>query len=700
MTIVSLSSLLPYRNPDNAGARYLDAVARAWRVRHTLYVPDGDASRRAASHESAPNHVLLGGMPRRSRTADAARRVIGMALPVLPRISYLWGVLRDRAVRQDIRSADIIDVQWEENAVLLPALRLLNPSGRIVCTLHDVLSQRFARSAAASSGGWRRARWRWAEVVSRRLERLILRFADVVVVFSDKDRDLLPTGRAAVYVVSPPPPGINVVRDIDPGLLLFVGALYRHENAEGLAWFLRDVFPEVRRAHPHARLAVAGAGAGEELKALAAASGANLLGFVDDLTPLYGAAAAVVVPLRRGAGTKFKVVDALVAGVPTVTTSVGAEGIGTADLYAGVVDDAPGFSRCVSSVLEASGHFEHIARRSRDWALRNFTFSAFEDAIKEIYRVDKGEPVGSDESTTPEVSVIIPVRNGAATLGEQLESLGCQEDAPSFEVIVSDNGSSDGTAALAERFRDRLPSLRIVDSSAVAGVSRARNAGVVSARAAKVVFCDADDRVSPKWLRALSNALDEFDVVGGTARPHGAQVDTELALAPTGLGSALGFLPYGIGASLGARRDVYIEIGGMDESFRRGHEEVDFAWRAQLRGFTLGWAADAVIEYRQRTEPWAALRQSRNYAASGVQLWSRYADAHTLMPVSFKGSMKALVGDFIASVKLIDSTHRVEQARSLGWSLGLLIGHARYRMLRKDTVPELMAPMQDAGTLA
>jgi glycosyltransferase involved in cell wall biosynthesis len=116
---------------------------------------------------------------------------------------------------------------------------------------------------------------------------------------------------------------------------------------------------------------------------------------------------------------------------------------------------------------------------------------------------------------TPSVSVIIPVRNGEHVLGPQLEALAAQQVPVAFEVVIADNGSTDGTAALAESFRDRIPLLRVVDASIRPGINVARNAGARAALGELLLFCDADDLVQPGWIAAMWQASRTSPALGG-----------------------------------------------------------------------------------------------------------------------------------------------------------------------------------------
>src|SRR4051812_42896987 len=111
------------------------------------------------------------------------------------------------------------------------------------------------------------------------------------------------------------------------------------------------------------------------------------------------------------------------------------------------------------------------------------------------------------------LSVIIPCYNAAETIGVQLDALTTQPCAEPFEIIVADNGSTDGTRGVVFRHQAHFPHLRIVDASARRGSACARNVGARMAAGDKLAFCDADDEVAPRWVAAISEALDRHDFV-------------------------------------------------------------------------------------------------------------------------------------------------------------------------------------------
>jgi glycosyltransferase involved in cell wall biosynthesis len=227
---------------------------------------------------------------------------------------------------------------------------------------------------------------------------------------------------------------------------------------------------------------------------------------------------------------------------------------------------------------------------------------------------------------------VIPTKNAEATLGAQLHALFEQGDAPPFEIIVADNGSTDGSAALAESLSSQAPAgvqVVVVDCSARAGVSAARNAGVAHSRADLILICDADDVVSPQWVREMAIALETYDLVGGALDEaplntdldaiNGRHLDERLPVS-------LRFLPFALGANLGGHKKVIEAIGGWDEGFVGGGDDIDFSWRAQLAGYTLGFASTAVIAYRLRKDLKGAYKQAYRNARAGPKLYRGYRD--------------------------------------------------------------------------
>jgi glycosyltransferase involved in cell wall biosynthesis len=231
----------------------------------------------------------------------------------------------------------------------------------------------------------------------------------------------------------------------------------------------------------------------------------------------------------------------------------------------------------------------------------------------------------------PLVSVIIPVRNGARTLGHQLEALRRQSYRGSWEIIVADNGSTDGTSHVAEAFVGRVPGLRVIDASGCPGVSGARNGGARAAGGQFLSYCDADDEVTEGWLAGLVTAAADHDLVGGRLDHSSLNDETVRAWrersAADELPRSLGFLPYAFGSNVGVWSDVLGALGGWNETYAGGGDDVELCWRAQLAGYSLGFASSAVIRYRHRPDLRGMMKQAYSYGLLDARLYWQFRSA-------------------------------------------------------------------------
>jgi glycosyltransferase involved in cell wall biosynthesis len=230
------------------------------------------------------------------------------------------------------------------------------------------------------------------------------------------------------------------------------------------------------------------------------------------------------------------------------------------------------------------------------------------------------------------VTVALPVRNGASTLAGQLDALAAQDFTGEWEVIVADNGSRDGSAGVALSYRDRLPNLRVIDASRRRGAGHARNVALELARGAVYANCDADDVVSPGWLDAMVRATGAWDLVGGSVdndelNPPRIRAQRARSGRTTALPVAERFLPYAVGCNCAVRTDVARALGGWREDYVDGSEDVEFSWRAQLAGYRLGYAPDALVYRRERRTLAALARQMYAYERATPRLHRDFADA-------------------------------------------------------------------------
>ena len=274
------------------------------------------------------------------------------------------------------------------------------------------------------------------------------------------------------------------------------------------------------------------------------------------------------------------------------------------------------------------------------------------------------------------ISVIVPVRDGGPWFADQLAALAAQECDEPWEVIVADNGSSDGSVALARRWAEGHPRFHVVDASSRRGPSAARNAGVKAASGELLAFCDADDVVAPGWVAAWVAALDGADVLAGHLdlwSLNGRPPVPDQAVATR----QLGFLPFALGANLAVRRSAFDAVGGFAEDLTTG-EDVDLSWRLQLAGYRFAQAPAAVVAKRERSRAGEVFRQARTYGRCGPMLFRRYRS---------RGARRDLVGALrswgwlvVALPTLLRPAHRAAWARAAAVRIGRLEGSLSERV--------------------
>jgi glycosyltransferase involved in cell wall biosynthesis len=274
------------------------------------------------------------------------------------------------------------------------------------------------------------------------------------------------------------------------------------------------------------------------------------------------------------------------------------------------------------------------------------------------------------------ISVVIPVRNGMPWLEEQLHALVAQECDEPWEVILADNGSTDGTQDFARAWSAEHENFRLVDATERRGAPSARNIAVDGANGDLLAFCDADDVVLPGWLAACAAALEKADVVAGNFDFWSLNGGPTKHPVPAAI-RQLGFLPAGLGANLAVRREAFEKICGFNEEPLPG-EDIDLCWRLQLQGFRFAAAPDAVVAKRERAEFKQVFRQAYSYGRCGPVLYHRYRRAGARR--NMRGAVKAWCWLVYELPQLRRTGHRLEWARAAGMRSGRLVGSVEERV--------------------
>jgi glycosyltransferase involved in cell wall biosynthesis len=284
------------------------------------------------------------------------------------------------------------------------------------------------------------------------------------------------------------------------------------------------------------------------------------------------------------------------------------------------------------------------------------------------------------------LSIVIPVHNGAATLGEQLDALLPQHCPIDWEVLVVDNGSTDATRELVERYRATHDRVRIVSAPDRHNLSYVRNVGVEEAGGDLIAFCDDDDIVGPRWVEAMAHALLEPPHVASRLVYHRLNSPEAMTGRRRFQSDTLEtFLGYPIAQGpCGVQRWLWDALGGNDESLSYSGEDFDFSIRAQRElGVSPVLAPDADYHYRTRTSPRALFRQSRRYGRSHVTLYHRHGRGR----IDRAGELRRAAHDwwYIASRAPFAAVGRNRSAWA--WRTGLRCGRAEQCLRERVLFP-------------
>ncbi len=222
----------------------------------------------------------------------------------------------------------------------LDSVREVAPQATAIYDTVDLHWLRESRRATLNGSG---AALASKSAALRELELAMVRATDVTLVVTEDERRLVEADvpSASVFVL---PMVHDVATDVSPATgragVLFVGGFEHDPNIDAAVRLVEEVMPLVWRELPDVPVTVVGADAPPEVERLASRL-VDVTGWVEDLEPLIDGARAMVAPLRYGAGLKGKVTQSLAAGLPVVTTTVGAEGLDVVDGEHMLIADDP-----------------------------------------------------------------------------------------------------------------------------------------------------------------------------------------------------------------------------------------------------------------------------------------------------------------------------------------------------------------------
>ena len=172
--------------------------------------------------------------------------------------------------------------------------------------------------------------------------------------------------------------------------LLYVGSLRWEANVDGLLWFFKAVWPTLKKSNADLALTIIGKDPDPRLiDATEPLSGIVFEGFVENLEPFFQRSRVAIAPLRFGAGMKVKVLSSMCRGIPTVTTSIGSEGMDFENMTHLAVEDNPeNMVKLIERLLVEKELWEHLECNSRQLIKEKYTWkSLFSDMHSELQKL-------------------------------------------------------------------------------------------------------------------------------------------------------------------------------------------------------------------------------------------------------------------------------------------------------------------------
>jgi glycosyltransferase involved in cell wall biosynthesis len=262
----------------------------------------------------------------------------------------------------------------------------------MVLDAHDVITKPAERQMNSSHGlGRLFAGLKY--LIIKAAERRIMKRFNIIITLSEFDRNYLLKLMPNLLVKTVPiPAGLDISeRSYEPqkNTILFLASFkYRKVNVNAALYFYRYVFPLISEQVPGARFIIAGYGPPQELKVIADENPrVEVLGFVEDIDRCYKEAEVFVAPILTGGGIIVKILDALAAGVPVVTTSYGNEGIGASpgkELLVG--DDPASMAAGVIKLLEDKKFADFISTNGKAYVQSHYNLNTITRKREEIYR--------------------------------------------------------------------------------------------------------------------------------------------------------------------------------------------------------------------------------------------------------------------------------------------------------------------------
>lgn len=296
-----------------------------------------------------------------------------------------------KAIQHDHARFDFIQIDWIYMAPYIDVCRELWPGTPILLRQHNAEYQIFERLAQNERHPAKRL---FLDLQSRKMKRYEASQSDrvdLVVPVTELDADSFrKLGVKTPIVVNPA--GANISTMIRPdglprnGRIVIVGSMNWPPYVQSMEWFLTMVWSRFAKRNPGVGLDIVGKDPPPVIQQWNDRDGVRVHGFVDDILPFMHQSSGMVIPLLTGSGMRIKMVEAMAASLPVVTTSIGCEGIPVTDgVHAWIRDDVDGFVSALEELIRTDKS-EQIAQNAFELAHSQFSWESIGRRFVELYQ--------------------------------------------------------------------------------------------------------------------------------------------------------------------------------------------------------------------------------------------------------------------------------------------------------------------------
>ena len=441
--------------------------------------------------------------------------------------------------------------------------------------------------------------------------------ADCITTVTENDRDVLKKelpDKSIVVLTDVHDPYNSKVTFEERKDFLFIGNFNHNPNEDAVFYFVEKIFPHIKKKLKDCKFYVVGNKPTKKIKELDSKD-IVVTGWVPEVKPYLEQCRVSVVPLRFGAGNKGKVGETLSHGLPMVSTTIGAEGMGIVnEEHSFVSDDPLQFAEYCVKLYSDKNTWEGFSQKGKALVASQYSSELMRKRLHYIMSYDSKEAFKTPRALSfpnpPKVSIILVTYNQYNYTKECLTSLRKYTDV-SYEVIVIDNKSSDKTVKLIKK---DFPEIHLIKNDENLGFPNAVNQGIKASIGEYVLLLNNDTVLTEGWLKRMVEVAENDNLIGMVGpisnEVSGVQIDKEAnyktidemhkyasEVKEKFNGVVKPFPRLAFLCTL-IRRELINKVGGLDERYSPGNfEDDDFCLRAQMVGYKTVIVYDVFIHH-------------------------------------------------------------------------------------------------------